>query len=97
MAPTGEPTSTEIKSPIPVHTTEKTADDIVTDRKLLNTHIEASAGNTTSADIRSEPTRFIANTTIKAIFTAVHNFYFLVFITVETAKFSSIVTAYLLL
>ena len=56
MAPTGEPASTEIKSPIPVHTTEKTADDIVTDRKLLNTHIEASAGNTTSADIRSEPT-----------------------------------------
>ena len=47
MAPTGEPASTEIKSPALVHTTEKIADDTVTDKKLLNTHMEASAGNTT--------------------------------------------------
>ena len=97
MAPTGEPTSTEIKSPIPVHTTEKTADDIVTDRKLLNTHIEASAGKIIKAEIRSEPTRFIANTTITAIITAIKRFYFLVLIPVATAKFSSNVTANILL
>ena len=47
MAPTGEPASIEIRSPTLVHTTEKIADDTVTDKKLLNTHMEASAGNTT--------------------------------------------------
>ena len=97
MAPTGEPASTEIKSPALVHTTENIADDTVTDKKLLNTHIEASAGNTTSADISSDPTRFIASTTITAITIAIKRFYFLVLIPVATAKFSSKVTANILL
>jgi len=56
VAPTGEPASTEIKSPMLVHTTENIADDTVTDKKLLNTHIAASAGNNTCADIRSDNT-----------------------------------------
>ena len=97
VAPTGEPPTIEMKSPRLVHTTENMADETVTERKLLNTHMDASAGNTTSADISNDPTRFIAKTTIIAIIIAIKRLYFFVFIPVATAKFSSNVTANILL
>ena len=97
VAPTGEPPSIEMKSPKAVQTTENIAEDTVTERKLLNTHMDANAGNTTSAEIRSEPTKFIANTTIIAMIIAIKRLYFCVSIPVALAKFSSNVTANILL
>ena len=50
--------------------TDNTAALIVTERKDLNNLIADNAGKITSAEIRSEPTRFIASTMITAITTA---------------------------
>ena len=44
--------------------TDNTAALIVTERKDLNNRIADNAGKITSAEIRSEPTRFIASTTV---------------------------------
>lgn len=51
--------------------TDNTAALIVTERKDLNNLIADNAGKITSAEIRSEPTRFIASTMITAITTAI--------------------------
>ena len=51
--------------------TDNTAALIVTERKDLNNRIADNAGKITSAEIRSEPTRFIASTMITAITTAI--------------------------
>ena len=45
-----------------VQPADSAAEHIVTLRKLLNTLIAESAGKTTSAEMSSEPTRFIART-----------------------------------
>ena len=50
--------------------TEIHAEQIVTERKLLNTRIAESAGKITSAEISSEPTRFMAMTMMTAMITA---------------------------
>ena len=67
VAPTGVPARMEIKSPTIAHTTEKMPAQMVTDLKLLNTCIADSAGKITNAEIKSEPTRFIASTITAAI------------------------------
>ena len=46
--------------------TDNTAALIVTERKDLNNRIADNAGKITSAEIRSEPTRFIASTMFTA-------------------------------
>lgn len=51
--------------------TDNTAALIVTEQKDLNNRIADNAGKITSAEIRSEPTRFIASTMITAITTAI--------------------------
>ena len=51
--------------------TDNTAALIVTERKDLNNRIADNAGKITSAEIRSEPTRFIASTMITAVITAI--------------------------
>ena len=51
--------------------TDNTAALIVTERNDLNNRIADNAGKITSAEIRSEPTRFIASTMITAITTAI--------------------------
>ena len=71
VEPTGVPVSTETIIPKNAHTTENTAENRVTFLKLPNSLIADNAGNITSADIRSEPTRFIASTIITAITTAI--------------------------
>ena len=68
--PTGVPARMEIIIPPAEQTTDITAALIVTDRKDLNSRMAESAGKITSAEIRREPTRFIANTIITAITTA---------------------------
>ena len=69
--PTGVPIKMESTIPKTAQTTEITAEQIVTERKLLKMRIAESAGKMTSADTRSEPTRFIARTIITAIITAI--------------------------
>lgn len=71
VEPTGVDARIEIIIPIREHTTPKIAEQIVTDLKLLKTLIDERAGKMTSAEMRSEPTRFIARTIITAIITAI--------------------------
>ena len=68
--PTGVPDRMEMIIPISVQRTDRIAEQIVTLLKLLNTLIEDIAGKMTSADMRSDPTRFIARTIIVAMMIA---------------------------
>ena len=83
--------------PFSAHKTESTAAQIVTLRKLLNIRIADSAGKITSAEISSEPTRFIANTMMTATMIAIKRLYRPAFVPVALAKSSSKVTAKILL
>ena len=71
VLPTGVPARIEIKRPATEHTTETTAEHTVTLLKLLKTRIAERAGNITRAEIKSEPTRFIASTIITAMIIAI--------------------------
>ena len=71
VLPTGVPVRIETRSPAIEQTTEITAEQIVTERKLLKILIALRAGKITSAEIKSEPTRFIASTIIIAIMIAI--------------------------
>ena len=51
--------------------TDITVERMTTRLKVRQTRIDESAGNITSAEIRSEPTRFIARTIIIAVTTAI--------------------------
>ena len=57
----------ESKSPIVEQTVEKITEKSVTDLKLLKILIAERAGNIRRAEIKSEPTRFIARTIIIAV------------------------------
>ena len=70
VEPTGVENSTDDIMPNAAQITEITAEHMITPRKLLNSLIAASAGNIISAEISSEPTRFIARTIITAVITA---------------------------
>ena len=69
--PAGVDATMSIKRPVPAAITEKIAEQIVTALKLLNTRIAERAGKITRAEIKREPTRFIASTIITAIITAI--------------------------
>ena len=71
VEPTGVPARIEIIMPTNVQMTDKQTEHITTERKLLNILMAESAGKIISAEIRSEPTRFIARTTITAIIIAI--------------------------
>ena len=68
--PTGVSANIEAIMPNAAHSTDKIHEHIVTERKLLNTRIADNAGNITNAEIRSVPTKLMANTIIIAITTA---------------------------
>ena len=70
VLPTGVPAKIEMRRPDIEHITEMRAEQIVTERKLLKTLIAERAGNITRAEIRREPTRFIARTIITAMMIA---------------------------
>ena len=57
----------EMMIPEKEHMTDSAAEHMVTLRKLLNSLIADSAGKMTSAEIKSEPTRFIARTMMTAM------------------------------
>ena len=69
--PTGVPARMEIIIPKKAQTTDKTAEHIVTDLKFLNTLIDDKAGKITRAEMRRDPTRFIAKTIMTAMITAI--------------------------
>jgi hypothetical protein len=71
VEPTGVFPRMEIAIPRTAHTTDRMAEQMVTDLKLLYTLMLESAGKITSAEISREPTRFIARTIITAIITAI--------------------------
>ena len=91
--PTGVSKKIERTIPSSAHTTEIIAEHTVTVLKLLNILIADSAGKMTSADTRSEPTRFIARTMITAIIVAITKFKRFVLVPTAFAKLSSKVTA----
>lgn len=62
VAPTGVPQSSDIINPLPAHTTEITAEQIITLLKLLKIRIAVIDGKIISAEISRDPTRLIAET-----------------------------------
>ena len=97
VAPVGVPARMEKTMPKKAQTTENTAEHKITDLKLLNTRMADKAGKITSAEISSEPTRFMANTMITAISTASSRLYASTGVPVARANDSSKVTAKILL
>ena len=97
VEPTGVPTRIEISMPSSAQITEKIAEKIVTLLKLLKIRMAESAGKITSAEIRSDPTRFMARTMITAMMTDKRRLYLSTFVPAEIAKFSSNVIAKILL
>ena len=93
VEPTGVPHRIERIIPKSAQNTERHAEKMVTERKLLNILMAESAGKITRADTRSEPTRFIARTMITAMTVAMRRFKRFVFVPTAFAKFSSNVTA----
>ena len=93
VEPTGVDANIEISIPITAQTTDKDAENITTPLKFFISLIAESAGKIISADIRSEPTRFIPSTIITAIIIAIRRLYLSVFTPVAFEKFSSKVTA----
>jgi len=71
VGPIGVSAKSDIKIPKTAQSTDVTAEQTTTERKLLKTLIAESAGKITRADIRSEPTKFIARTIITATTIAV--------------------------
>ena len=96
VEPTGVPAKMATRIPAREQTTEMTAAATVTVKKLLKTRIAESAGNTTSAETKSAPTRFIARTIMTAIIMAMSRLNKLTFTPVARAKFSSKVMAKIL-
>ena len=70
VAPTGVDARMEMKIPRVAHTTEMTAEQMMTLLKLRNTLIADNAGKMISADVSSAPTRFMASTMMTAVTTA---------------------------
>ena len=97
VEPTGVPYTIETSIPRTAQITDAHAEHITTALKFLNTRIAESAGKITSADIKSEPTRFIASTIITAIIVAVSTLNASVLTPVAFANVSSKVTANILL
>lgn len=97
VEPTGVPAIMDINNPHDEHITDNTAEKTVTDLKVLKIRIAESAGKITRAEIKSEPTKFIARTIITAIITAIKRLYALEFVPLAFAKASSKVTANILL
>jgi hypothetical protein len=96
VVPTGVPTKIAINIPREAHITEMQTEHIVTALKLLNTRIADRAGNITSAESKSAPTRFMATTITTAITIASIKLYVFAFVPVAVEKSSSKVTAKIL-
>ena len=92
VEPTGVDANIDMIIPDTAPSTDNAAAYIITDLKLFIIRIADNAGNTSNAVISSEPTRFIANTIITAVITAIIRLYKPAFYPIERVKFSSKVT-----
>ena len=72
VAPTGVENIIDTSIPTIAQHDDITADAITTPLKFCIILIAERAGKIISAEIKSEPTRFIANTIIKAVITAIN-------------------------
>ena len=97
VEPTGVPATIETKIPDAAPKTEMTHEKTVTPLKLLNNIIAEIEGKIINADIKSEPTRFIAKTIIIAITEAITIFSKRVWVPQAKAKSESNVIAKILL
>lgn len=97
VEPTGVPNKIDKINPIKAHAIEIQAEQIVTPLKLLNTRIAESDGNIIKAETKREPTKFIATTITIAIIVARNILNNFIFVPLAFAKFSSKVTAKILL
>lgn len=97
VAPVGKSYIYEIMIEIIKHTTDKIAEVMVTLLKLLQTLIDVIAGNTTKAEIISEPIILIPRTMVIAVRIAISILNKPTFVPVEVANDSSKVTAKILL
>lgn len=97
VEPTGVENNIDVSSPNTAHSTEIIAERITTPLKFWINLMDDRAGNIIKADIRSEPTRFIASTIITAVITAISRLYLSAFMPLAFAKLSSKVTANILL
>ena len=97
VEPTGVDIRIDANIPTAAQMTDIIAEQIITPRKLLNTLIAESDGKIIRADMSSEPTKFIASTIISAVTTAIRRLYPSAFMPVAFEKFSSNVTANILL
>ena len=97
VAPTGVENSMDRLMPITDAATAMTAEAMMTFLKLENRRMAVNDGKTIRADVRRAPTRFMANTIIIAVITAISRLYSSEFMPVAYAKVSSKVTANILL
>jgi len=97
VEPTGVPASMDISIPKKAQPTENRAETQVTALKLLQSLIAVRDGKMISAEIRSDPTRFMARTIITAVITAISRFILSAAVPEAFEKFSSKVTANYLL
>ena len=72
VGPTGVPAYIEARIPMAVQETDNIAEQIVTDLNDLKMRIALKAGKIIKAEISNEPTRFIANTMMTAVTTAIN-------------------------
>lgn len=96
VEPTGVENNIANIIPHPEHITEIHTEQIITPLKFLKIRIADNAGKIINADIKREPTRFIASTIIKAVTIAISRLYAFAFMPVAVMKFSSKVTANIL-
>ena len=96
VEPTGVSATNETTIPKMAHNTDSIAEQSVTEKKVLNIRIAASAGNIVNAEIKREPTKFIESTIITAMTTAIMRLYAFAFVPTARAKFSSNVTSKIL-
>lgn len=75
VGPIGVANIIENKKPTTVQVIDVMTEQIITERKLLKTRMDESAGKMISADTSSEPTRFMASTMTTAIITAMRKLY----------------------
>ena len=97
LAPVGVEYWNDTIIPTTKHTTDTITDEIITVLYLLHTLIEERLGNIIKLDIRSAPIIRIPITTVIAVSTARIILYAPAFVPVAFAKFSSKVTAKILL
>ena len=93
LAPVGADQTNEVIKPIKKHITDKTEDEIVTLKKLLNTRIDVNTGKIIRLEIIIAPIKRIPTTIVKAVSIANIRLYFADEIPLAVANVSSNVTA----